>query len=184
MKLFVNKKCNQISTDYGHTSLLINEILPYRDNEIFKEIFVHKLIDQGRVQVASHLESFKPLSYILFKLDNDAIISMYVRLMILKGSNEVELKGIYAIYFGYLNLKEDVKRCWFWAASVLNCLPNSRTGYVLEVFFFICGDMMHEKCGDGILKIIKYVQTYFLKELKNEAVGIRIDNILKKYICK
>lgn len=181
MKLFINKKCNQISTDYSHTVALVAEILPYKDNSLFKEIFAHKLIEQGRVQVSSHLESYKPLGYVLLCLGSDEIIKLYARLMITRPCNSAEIRGIYAIYFGYLNLKEDFAACWFWLAGVLNCKPNGSTGYVLEAFLSICGDMMHEKHRRPFAGIVQYIKKYFIKEIANDPVETRIKLLLDKY---
>lgn len=178
MRIFVNKKCNQISTDFTHTLNLVNEIIPHKSNSAFREIFTRKLLDQGRVQVSGHLESYKPFSFLLLKLDSAEIVSMYVKLMILKEGSESELRGMYAIYFGYLNLKEDVDGCWVWLASVLNTKPNKFTGYVLEVFLIICGDLLKERVFSKFSRLIKYMTTYFLKELNNGPVESRISTIL------
>lgn len=178
MRIFVNKKCNQISTDFDHTLNLINEIIPYKSNSAFREIFTRKLLDQGRIQVSGHLESYKPFSFLLLKLDSTEIVSMYVKLMILKEGSESELRGMYAIYFGYLNLKEDVDECWMWLASVLNTSPNKFTGYVLEVFLVICGDLLRERISGKFSKLIKYINTHFLKELNNSPVETRISTVL------
>lgn len=182
MKLFVNKKCNQISTDYQHTQFLIDEMMEHRENQLFREIFTHKLIEQGKVQVSSHFESYKPLSYILVKLGSQDVIKLYAKLMVTREGNEAELKGIYAIYFGFLNLKEDAESAWFWIASVLNCGPNNKTGYILEVFLIICGEMLFEKCGVKFQKLLKYTKTHFLKELGNQAVITRLEILLEKYL--
>lgn len=178
IKIFVNKKCNQISTDFVHTMSLVNEIIPYKSNSAFREIFTRKLLDQGRVQVSGHLESYKPLSFLLFKLDSVEIADMYVKLMILKKGSESELRGMYAIYFGYLNLREDVDGCWLWMASILNTSPNKFTGYVMEVFLVICGGLLKERISGKFSKLIKYINTYFLKELNNDPVESRISTIL------
>lgn len=116
IRVFVNKKCNQISTDYAHTINLVNEIIeiiPYKSNSAFREIFIRKLLDQGRVQVSG-----------LLRLDSPEMVNMYTRLMIQKEGSDNKLKGINAIYFGYLNLKEDLDGCWMWIASILNTKPN------------------------------------------------------------
>lgn len=183
MKIFLNKKCNQISTDYAHTMSLIREIQPLRNDVIFQELFVHKLIEQGRGQVAAHLDSYKPLSYILVQLDNPEMVSSYVHLMITRQGNEQELKGLYAIYFGYLNLREDLPACWMWLASVLNSEQNTFSGYVLEVFLNICGEMLCERCSKFI-KIVRYIERYFLAEIPVEAVRVRIRLILESLKLK
>lgn len=181
IKIFVNKKCNQASTDFSHTVNLANEILPFRENTAFKEIFLRKLLDQGRVQVSGHFESYKPLSFLLFKLDSPDIINTYVRLLIAKQGSESELRGMYAIYFGFLNLKEDVDGCWLWAASVLNIKPNKFTGYVLEVFLIVCGDLLFEKVRSQFVGIVRYIKKFYLKELENAPVESRILDLLSKY---
>ena len=180
MKIFVNKKCNQISADYSHTIGLINEIQPVKADLVFQELFVHKLIEQGRSQVAAHLDSYKPLSYILTELNIVEMVSDYVHLAITRKGNEQELCGIYAIYFGYLNLKEDLPACWVWLASVLNCGPNQVTGYVLEVFLGICGQMLAERCAK-FGKLVVYIEKFFLAELPVEPVRVRIQLVLNKY---
>lgn len=181
IKIFVNKKCNQISTDFEHTMNLVNEILPYKNNVVFKELFIRKLIDQGRVQVSGCFESYKPFSFLLFQLDSADMINTYVSMLISKQGSESELKGMYAIYFGFLNLKEDLDGCWLWISSVLNTAPNKFSGYVLEVFLLICGDLLYEKIKSHFLGIVKYIKKYYLKEIQNPPVETRIENILQKY---
>lgn len=184
MKMFVNKKCNQISTDYNHTVTLVNEMLQYRENELFAQIFTHKLLEQGKVQVSSHFDSYKPLSYILLKLDSPKIVSTYLRLLVSKEGPEQELRGMYAIYFGYLNLKEDASGSWFWIASIMNCQPNSKTGYVLETFISICSEMLYEKTGYKFVKLADYIKTHFLKELSNPPLETRIEKSLEAFLDK
>lgn len=181
IKIFVNKKCNQISTDFSHTQNLVNEILPFREIPAFKEIFLRKLLDQGRVQVSGHFDSYKPFSFLLFKLNSSDMINTYVRLLIAKNGSESELKGMYAIYFGFLNLKEDVDGCWLWIASVLNVKPNGFSGYVVEAFLLICGDLLYEKIPLQFKGIIKYIKAFYLKDINNPPVETRILNILSKY---
>lgn len=178
VKLFVNKKCNQISTDYNHTKALVAEILQYKDNKVFIEIFARKLLEQGRVQVSSHLESYKPLSYTLFCLENEEIIKIYASLMVTRPGNDAELRGMYAIYFGYLTLKEDVKACWFWLAGILNCNLKNLSGYILETFLTICGGMLRKKYGIRFVKILRYIKKHFLKELANPPVETRLSNTI------
>lgn len=182
MKIIVNKKCNQISADFTHTANIAKDMFQYKNNVLFCQIFAHKLIDQGRVQVSSHLESYKPLSFILFMLQSKDIVETYVNLMITREGNEMELRGIYAIYFGYLNLKEDVEACWKWMAAIMNVSPNIKTGYIFEVFLIIVGDMLNEKISFKFQKIIRYTRTYFLKDIANPAVEARIEIILQKYL--
>ncbi|KAM0680331.1 hypothetical protein GINT2_001386 [Glugoides intestinalis] len=182
IKMFVNKKCNQISTDFSHTLKLITEIMPFKEIPAFKEIFLRKILDQGRVQVSGHFESYKPLAFILLKINSPEMINTYIRLLLARKGSESELKGMYAIYFGFLNLKEDVDGCWLWIASVLNVAPNKFTGYVLEVFLIICGDLLFEKIPVQFLGILRYIKKYYLKEIVNLPVETRITNILSKYM--
>ena len=79
IKVFVNKRCNQVSTDFDHTVELANQIVPYKDNQAFKEIFLRKVLEQGKIQVSSHLESYKPFSFILYKFDSQEILSIYIK---------------------------------------------------------------------------------------------------------
>lgn len=181
VRLLVNKKCNQISTDYQHTAALVEELLPYRNNVLFTEIFARKLVDQGRIQVSAHPASYRPLSYVLHRLGSRPLAFRFVRLAITKQSAPSELCGIYAIYFGYLNLSEDVGGCWTWTASVLNTRPNQATGYVLETFLTICGDLLFERVGYRFMKILRYIKKYFLKEIRNAPVESRISTIIEGY---
>lgn len=184
IRMFVNKKCNQVSTSFEHTISLANEIIPYKTNNAFREIFIRKVLDQGRVQVSGHLESYKPFSFLLLNLNCPEMIESYIKLLILKEGNEMELKGMYAIYFGYLNLKEDVDECWFWCSSVLNEIPNLSTGYIIELFLIICGDLLAERIPNQFIKLLKYIETYFLKEIDNTSVIQRLSTILMRLRSK
>lgn len=183
IRIFVNKKCNQISTDFEHTLNLVNQILP-RKGGIFNEIFARKVLDQGRVQVSGHLDSYKPFSFLLFKLNSPEIINIYLSLLIKKSGNESELRGMYAIYFGLLNLQENIQFSWIWLASVLNIAPNEQTGYILEVFLFILGDLLCEKLPNYMLKALRYIDKYFIKELNNKPVEIRISAMVNGFMNK
>lgn len=178
MRLLINKRCNQISTDYTHTASIISELLPLRSNLLFVEIFARKLLDQGRVLVSSHFDSYRPLSYVLFQLGSGALPSRYLQLLVVRTGSHAELKGMYAIYFGYLNLAEHVAGCWLWLASVLNCEPNALSGYVLETFLTICSGLLREKCGKRFGKLVAYIKKYYIKEIKNAAVETRVMSIL------
>lgn len=182
IKVFVNKKCNQVSTDFEHTINLANQIISYKDNQAFKEIFIRKVLEQGKVQVSSHLESYKPYSFLLFKLESPEIITDYLKMMIWKEGTENELKGMYAIYFGILNLKMDLENSWFWLASVLNSAPNKNTGYILELFLMIVGDLLYEKIPNKFIKILNYIKKYTIIEINNPPVELRILNLINKYI--
>jgi len=178
LKLFINKKMNQITADYSHTMALIEEMMNYKSNELFQEILVHKLIDQGRIQVSSHFDSYKPLSFILTRFESEEMVEKYIRHMITKEGSINELRGIYSIYFGYLNLKGDSKSSWFWGASVLNIKPNECSGYVMEIFLEICGRMMLEEC-EKFRKLLRYIKSYFIKEIGNEAVESRVKKLVE-----
>ncbi|KAI5148517.1 hypothetical protein ENBRE01_0378 [Enteropsectra breve] len=179
IKTLVNKKFNQLSSDFSHTSYLIDELLPHVNNPLFREFCAQKLIEQGRIQVSAQLEFYKPLSYLISKCCSKELLDLYIKYLINRKGNANEVKGMYAIYFGYLNLAEDVPGCWFWLASVLNSPVNEMSGYVLEVFLKICGEMMKEKCT-RFKKILKYLKDYYVKEIKNSPVEIRIGEIIEK----
>lgn len=181
IKLFINKKANQISSDYNHTNNLIAELMPLKDNSTFIDIFARKMIEQGRIQVSSHLESYKPFSYIIHSINSNNLIQVYVSLMIMCKGSERELCGIYAIYFGFLTLSEDVQASWFWMAGVLNSKPSEYSGHVFETFLVICGEMLSQKCGLKFHKVLKYIKDYFLKELNNKPVECRISNLIEKF---
>ena len=91
-----------------------------------------------------------------YMLDESSMVYMYVSLMFFKNSNESELKGIPAIYFGYLNLKDYVQQSWNWIASVLNTKPKSYSEYLIEIFLVICGDMLNRK-ATAFPRLLKYI---------------------------
>ena len=177
IKRLVNKRCNQMSTDFAHASTLIESLLPYRGNRAFAEIFARKLLEQGRVLVAGHLDAYKPLGYALYKMDDASIRRVYSGLMIRKHEGESEMRGMYAIYFGYLKFKGDVSECWLWVASVLNCRPNGLSGYVLEVFLIVCGEMMRDRCRGRFMKILRYILKFYVQELHNPPIELRITSL-------
>lgn len=183
IKRLVNKRCNQMSTDFTHASTLIESLVPYRGNRAFAEIFARKLLEQGRVLVAGHLEAYKPLSYALHKLDDAGILQIYTGLMIRRPEGEAEMRGMYAIYFGYLKFRGDVPACWLWVASVLNCRPNALSGYVLEVFLVVCGEMLRDRCRGRFMKILRYVLKFYVKELANPPIELRITALAEKLLA-
>ena len=101
-------------------------------------------------------------------------------MLIYKEGTENELKGMYAIYFGVLNLSCNIEACWFWLASVLNTTPDKSTGYVLELFLMICGDLLKERIPKKFTKLLNYIKNYFLKEILNPPVEVRILQLIEK----
>lgn len=184
IKLFINKKCNQISVDFEHTKNLISEINAWKDNRIFIHLFARKILEQGRIQVSRHFESYKPFSYVLYAMQSKYLIETYTSLMIYRNGDEGELCGIYSIYFGYLRLSQDSQALWFWLACVLNCDPSEYSGYILEKCLIICGEFLREKCGNQFVKILKYIKKFYIKELKNVPVETRLNIIIDKLLYK
>lgn len=181
IRVFVNKKCNQISTSFEHTLNLANQIIPHANHPAFMELLVRKFLDQGRVQVSSHLDSYKPLSFILSQLRGPEIFRMLIKLVIYQKGSESELVGVYSIYFGVLDSTRNIEGAWFWLASILNVKPNSATGYILEAFLNICGNLLNEAVSLQFHKMINYIRKYFIKEIDNKPVETRIDIILSKF---
>ena len=183
LKLFVNKKCNQISNDAQHTAKLIEELKRYENDTVFFDLFLLKLLDQGKVQVASQLEFYKPLGYILANL-KDEFNKHYIRLTMYKNVNEMEIKGIYAIYFGCLYYKNDYESAWFILASILNVEPSQLTAGVLEAYFLVLTELLWKISKKRLIKIYKYLERFYFKKMNNVPVEIRIKQKIEEYINK
>ncbi|ORD94113.1 hypothetical protein ECANGB1_1143 [Enterospora canceri] len=181
LKLFVNKKCNQISNDMQHTQGIIQDIRAYEKDGVFRDIFLLKLLDQGKVTVASHLDFYRPLGFILSQLDA-SYESFYVRLLIYKSANEAEIKGIYAIYFGALYYKNDYKGAWFFLASILNVAPGAHTPHVLQVYFVILAELLGNHSKRRLAKILSYLNRIYFVKMNNHPIQIRITQAIEKYI--
>ncbi|ORD99001.1 hypothetical protein A0H76_1574 [Hepatospora eriocheir] len=180
-KLTINKICNRISYDYNQLIGIITEIKPMLNDRHFVEMLLNKLIDQGRVLVSNHLNSYKPISILMSKLyeHNSQILDVYVRLIIRKECKITEINGIYSIYFGVLVLLKDYERAWFILVSILNIEPNQYTGHVLEYYFLICSPLLETK-KKRLFKLKKYLNDFFYPKISNIAIETRIREYLNK----
>ncbi|OQS54949.1 hypothetical protein EHP00_1292 [Ecytonucleospora hepatopenaei] len=181
LKIFVNKKCNQISTDIQHTYNIVSEFKKYENDEVFFDLFLLKILDQGKIQVASKIDFFKPLSFITSNLD-PRYENHYLRLLMYKNVNEDEIKGVYAIYFGILYFKNDYAGAWEFLASVLNVEPNSLTAYVLEVYFYILTELLSKTCKKRLEKILRYLQNFYFQKMNNKPIEIRIIQKINEFL--
>lgn len=181
IKIFVNKKCNQISNDMQHTQLLINEFKGYENEEVFLDLFLLKLLDQGKIQVASKLDFYKPLGYILSQL-SAKFKEHYTRLLIYKNVNETEIRGVYAIYFGCLLYNSDYSEAWEFLASVLNTNPNNLTAAVLETYFYILSEFLAHKNKLRLRKILNYLNNFFFAKLNKKPIEARIIQKINEFL--
>ena len=181
LKLFVNKKCNKISNDPEHTQKLVNELKQYENNLIFKNLFLLKLLDQGKVQVSSCIDFYKPLGFILSSL-SESYMEQYIRFAIYKKVSMSEIKGVYAIYFGALYYRNNFSDTWFFLASILNTQPSELTAYVLESFFFILSGIIANHSIQRLRKIYNYLNTFYFSKMNNIPIETRIKKYIEQYL--
>ncbi|KAL6122549.1 hypothetical protein NUSPORA_00399 [Nucleospora cyclopteri] len=181
IKLFVNKKCNQISNDVEHAKKLLVELKQKEEDPVFCDLFVMKLIEQGKIQVSSNIDFYKPLGFILSQMNGEIAVK-YLKSAIYKETNNFDIKGMYAIYFGYLYFKDDFPSSWFFLASVLNCEPGKLTGPVLEIYFLILSELIAKYSKKRLKKILNYLSNFYFKKINNLAVETRIKTNINKYL--
>lgn len=181
IKLQVNKRLGQVSGKEGQIEKIADVLREYQNSPIFIEVFVLKLIDQGRMQVSSCPDSYKHYSKLFCMLYSENLMTYFRAVLFTRELNAETVKGVYSIYYGVLELQNNVDESWFFIASVLNTQPNSLSCYAVECFFLILSKMFYNYCRKPFLKLVKYVRIFYLTDINNEPCKIRITNILMRY---
>jgi hypothetical protein len=181
IKARINKRLSQLSSDSLQVQRISNDLSKYKDSFIFMESFVIKILEQGKVQVSSRIESYKEYSSLFSSLLNDHLLSYFRVILFTKKGGSSALKGMYSVYFGLLKQRNMYDEAWFFIASVLNIHPGICSIYVIEVFLIILGEDLVNWNRNEFFKIVAYLRKTYLPMVDNDAAKVRISNLMSNY---
>lgn len=168
----INKRLSQVSTEKTHLDKIHTLLKKHSGSPLFVKLFVHKILDQGRLQVTKHPKSYIAYSYIFCTFYSREMMSYFrVRLFTL---NAEPLYGVYSTYFGVLKLKQNIKEAYAFIASVTGASPNKFSGEVVEWFLTILGQMLAMKIPVEFSEICRLIEHNVVHAIENRACAERI----------
>lgn len=182
-KRFINKRITQVSFDANQITRIANELKQYTKS--FGNIVQInlKIIEQGKLQVSTHRESYKSYAYLLDCISDDKLHADFrFRVMTVKHIETRHLTGVYLIFFGFLKLRKLFDEAWFVLASILNVEPSSGSLYVIEAFIYVLGKNMHDFYGSELQKIQNYLEHEYFLTVDNEPIKVRINHLIRTNI--
>ncbi|KAG0434928.1 hypothetical protein DMUE_4972 [Dictyocoela muelleri] len=183
IKQLITKRLSQVTTDKVHLDAIISNLKKIKNDDsnflIFEKCLVLETLEQGRIQVSVHSDSYKSYSYLLSHLLDD---TLYLKAkLITKSVSDDTIKRIYSIYFGYLLYKNNSKDAWEFLAAILNIKPQKSSLIVLEIFLKILGNFLYETV-DKFSSVVGYILNKFLPISDYEPGMVRIKEICQKFI--
>ncbi|KAM0685020.1 hypothetical protein COBT_003771 [Conglomerata obtusa] len=174
-KRLVNKRLMQVSNDLKHIQELSKDLIKHKENPLFIEAFSKKLIEQCKLQVSRHKDSYKGMSYFFSLVKTEALMNFYRYKLYTEEIRDYNiLKSVYLVYFGILKLCGLFEEAWFVLASILNLNPNEGSLYVLEALIIVLGRNMKEFYGESFFSIKEFLINKFFILIDNDAVKVRI----------
>ncbi|KAL0266170.1 UNVERIFIED_CONTAM: hypothetical protein PYX00_011887 [Menopon gallinae] len=172
MTMEINKRLSQVSTEKTHLDKIHVLLKRHSGFSIFVKLFVHKILDQGRLQVTKHPKSYIAYSYIFCTFYSREMMNYFrIKLFTL---NAEPLYGVYSTYFGILKLKQNVKEAHAFIASVTGACPSRLSGEVVEWFLTILGSMLATKIPAEFSEVCRAIEHNMLHRLENRACAERI----------
>lgn len=168
----INKRLSQVSTEKTHLDRIHALLKKHSGSPLFVKLFVHKILDQGRLQVTKHPKSYIAYSYIFCTFYSKEMMNYFrVKLFTL---NTEPLHGVYSMYFGVLKLKQNIKEAYAFITSVTGAYPNKFSGEVVEWFLTILGQMLAVKIPMEFSEICKLIEHNVVHAIENKACAERI----------
>lgn len=168
----INKRLSQVSTEKTHLDKIHIMLKKHSGSSLFVKLFVHKILDQGRVQVTKHPKSYIAYSYIFCTFYSREMMN-YFRVKLFTLSAE-PLHGVYSMYFGVLKLKQNIKEACAFITSVTGARPNKFSGEVVEWFLTILGQMLAMKTPIEFTEICRLIEHNVVYAIENRACAERI----------
>lgn len=183
LKMFVNKRIGQITTDSDHLSQII-QMLKQKSCLLLNELITIKLLQQAKIQVTNCFESYKAYGFLLAELSNSNFHSLFLMSLIHKKETGKMLKSIFSVYFEYLRIKREFIEAYNFFASILNEKPSFDVFFVIEAFLIILGNEMINVYGKVAKGIFKFLVTDYLQMGTNEPSSVRIITMVNKLIVQ
>ncbi|KAF7684293.1 hypothetical protein TCON_0507 [Astathelohania contejeani] len=181
LKLKINKRLSQVSSDQNHLVLLICELKEYNNSFLFIEYFTQILLNQGKLQVSSHPNSYINYSYLFAHLINSSLLIYFRIILFTRFDTPANLKGMYSIYFGILKICNMMDEAWMFIVSILNVHPGEVSLHIVESFLRILGIEM-KQAFPSFKGVLTYIKTKYLPLGDNQACAIRIIDIIDRII--
>lgn len=178
LKVTINKRIGQITTDMEHVSLIIGTLKQYNDC-VFYELVSIKILEQAKLQVASCFEFYKSYGMLLSNLYSPHLHSLFLVSLLYKKEKTTNLKGMYSIYFEFLRLKQMWAEAYDFLAGVLNEMPSFDVFYVVEAYLIVLGRDMVRLFGKRFKGILNYLREEFFIRGENDPCKVRIEGIIE-----
>ncbi|KRH93053.1 hypothetical protein M153_16250002500 [Pseudoloma neurophilia] len=181
LKLLVNKRIGQITTDLQHLAQIIN-ICKENYNLVFIELLIIKILQQAKVQISNNFEIYKSYGLLLSELYSNDLHSLLLMSLIYNQDKEKNLKSIYTPYFELLRIRNMFSESFNFIASVLNERPNFDVFFILESYLLILGPNMLRYYGGRFKGVLKYIVNIYIRMGDNEPSIVRIKTIIDKLV--
>lgn len=181
LKLLVNKRVGQITTDVDHLYQIIN-ILRENKGLVFYELVIIKLIEQAKLQVSNCFESYKPYGILLAELYTPELHSLFLVSLLDKKETGNALKSIYSVYFEFLRLRGFLEEAYNFFSSLLNEMPTFDSFFVIESYLIVLGHDMLRFFGKSFKGILHYIVDEYFARGRNDPSQVRIVSSLKKLL--
>lgn len=180
-KRIINKRIMQVTADVEHIKEISKDIVGFTNDTNLIQVINSVIVQQGKLQVALHNESYKGYAYFFSSIYNEEIMQNFrYKVFTDPATDNQATKGVYLIYFGVLKLMKLYDEAWFLFASMMNVKPIEKSLYVMEGFLIVlCSDLMHFY-GAEFPNIKHFLLESFCKHPNNKAVQTRIKTLIEK----
>ncbi|ELQ76414.1 hypothetical protein THOM_0601, partial [Trachipleistophora hominis] len=178
LKLTVNKRIGQITTDIDHINLITQHLKQY-DSCIFYELLTIKILEQAKLQVSNCFETYKSYGWLLNNLYTPNLHSLFLVGLMCKKEEGKLLKSMYSIYFELLRLRQLWIEAYDFFAGVLNEVPASHSFHVVEAYLLVLGQDMSMVFGKKFRGVINYIRDEYFPRGDNKPCKVRIEKIIE-----
>lgn len=178
LKLIVNKRIGQVTTDLDHINLITGFLKQY-DSCIFYELLSIKIIEQAKLQVSNCFETYKSYGWLLNNLYTPNLHSLFLVGLVCKKEEGKFLKSMYSIYFELLRLRRMWHEAYNFFAGMLNETPISNSFHVVEAYLLVLGKDMSAVFGKRFRGITNYIREEYFARGDNKPCKVRIEKIIE-----
>lgn len=181
MKMLVNKRIGQITTDTQHLSQII-QICQKNNNLIFTELMIIKMLQQVKIQVTNCFDTYKSYGLLLSELYSTELHSLLLMSLLYNKDTGKNLKSIYSPYFELLRLRSMFQEAYNFFVSILNEPPSFDVFFVIEAYLIILGPTMLHTYTKRFKGVLKLLSTVYIKMGKNEPSTVRIKTMIEQIL--
>lgn len=174
----INKRLIQVNTKRTQMDKVSASLSPYVTDPYFNTFFVKTVLEQGRIQVEKHNESYTSYSYIICKLFSAQLFTDFKRQLFTLDSTK--LYGVYSIYFGVLKFKGKHKEAMDFVRAINFETQNVNAEIVVEAFMSVLGPMLMRSAEEEFKKVCAYFIENVVGKMKNPGCAERVKQRIKQ----